>query len=48
MDNFEQQFQRMRTAIEEDDESELISLFEESTARRIDLEKSDSKLSNER
>ena len=48
MDNFEQQFRLMRTAIEEDDESGLVSLFEESTARRMDLEKSDSKLSNER
>ena len=40
MDNFEQQFRLMRTAIEEDDESGLVSLFEESTARRMDLEKS--------
>lgn len=46
MDNFEQQFRLMRTAIEEDDEKGLVSLFEESTARRIHLEKSDSKLSN--
>ena len=46
MDNFEQQFRLMRTAIEGNDEKGLVSLFEESTARRIDLEKSDSKLSN--
>ena len=48
MDNFEQQFRLMRKAIEEDDESGLVSLFEESTARRMDLEKSDSKLSTDR
>ena len=46
MDNFETQFQQMKQAIEMEDEASLMGLFEEATARRIDLEKSDSKLQN--
>ena len=46
MDNFETQFQLMKQAIEMEDADSLMGLFEEATARRIDLEKSDSKLQN--
>lgn len=44
MDNFEIQFQLMKQAIETEDEPSLMGLFEEATARRINLEKADSKL----
>ena len=44
MDNFEIQFQLMKQAIETEDEASLMGLFEEATARRINLEKADSKL----
>lgn len=44
MDNFQQQFNLLKTAIENEDDSSLTEMLEEATSRRIALEQADSKL----
>ncbi len=46
MENFQKQFDLVKTAVETEDEEALVELFEEATARRVELEKSDSKLAS--
>lgn len=44
MDNFQEQFNLLKTALEEEDESSLTDRLEEATSRRIALEEADAKL----
>lgn len=44
MDNFQEQFNLLKTAIEDEDESSLTEMLEEATSRRIALEQADTKL----